>query len=78
MTDILDQLVEREAQIEALQQAARKMNQLSTEEIKRIADTGRDCDECGEPIPKARLLAQPFARCCVACQALLEKTNKGK
>lgn len=33
MTDILDQLVEREAQIEALQQAARRMNPLSAEAI---------------------------------------------
>ena len=48
------------------------------EAIQQIAEDGRNCDECGEPIPKARLLAQPFARCCVDCQALLEKTNKGK
>lgn len=78
MTDILDQLVEREAHIEALQQAARRMNPLSAEAIQQIAEDGRNCDECGEPIPKARLLAQPFARCCVDCQALLEKTNKRK
>jgi RNA polymerase-binding transcription factor len=30
------------------------------------------CQECGEPIAKARLRALPFATRCVACQAALE------
>jgi DnaK suppressor protein len=27
------------------------------------------CEHCGEPIPKARLRALPFARLCVACKS---------
>jgi phage/conjugal plasmid C-4 type zinc finger TraR family protein len=32
-----------------------------------------DCEECGEPIPKARRRALPGARTCVACQSLRDK-----
>ena len=31
------------------------------------------CADCGEPIPDARLQAQPFAVRCVACQDRLER-----
>ena len=31
------------------------------------------CEVDGEPIPKQRLEAVPWARCCVACAGLLEK-----
>ena len=37
-------------------------------------DEGRygDCASCGDPIPLPRLLAQPAAERCVACQAAFE------
>jgi DnaK suppressor protein len=31
-----------------------------------------DCSDCGEPIPMQRLLVQPAAKRCAACQALHE------
>jgi DnaK suppressor protein len=31
-----------------------------------------DCADCGEPIPMQRLLVQPAAKRCAACQALHE------
>ncbi len=27
------------------------------------------CEHCGQPIPKARLRALPYARLCVACKS---------
>ena len=34
-----------------------------------------DCLECGEPIPLKRLLAQPAAELCVACQHTQERKD---
>jgi len=32
-----------------------------------------ECEDCGEPIPKARRRALPGARTCVACQSARDK-----
>lgn len=37
------------------------------------AGTYGDCAHCGEAIPAARLMVQPAARLCTACQSALEK-----
>lgn len=36
------------------------------------------CQDCGAPIPVARLVANPAAVRCVACQALHERTYAGQ
>lgn len=36
-----------------------------------------DCIDCGRPIPKARLEAEPTAARCIECQELYEKTHAG-
>lgn len=36
-----------------------------------------DCAACGEPVPAARLLANPAARTCIACQENIEKQHGG-
>lgn len=36
----------------------------------------RDCKECGEEIPEARLKALPHAETCVHCQQNLESNGK--
>ncbi|HBI29800.1 MAG TPA: hypothetical protein DDY54_09200 [Deltaproteobacteria bacterium] len=33
------------------------------------------CEECGDPIPKRRLIAMPLARMCVNCQQDQERAN---
>jgi RNA polymerase-binding protein DksA len=50
----------------------REMGQV--EAALRRLDTGTygDCEGCGEPIPLPRLLVQPAATRCAACQAKLE------
>ena len=35
------------------------------------------CADCGEDIPRERLLAQPIAVRCTACQAALEDGHRG-
>ena len=40
------------------------------ESLERIADGSYgDCDECGKPIPVARLEARPYTKLCVDCAA---------
>jgi RNA polymerase-binding protein DksA len=39
------------------------------------AGTYGSCVDCGQPIPVARLEAEPTAARCVQCQALYEKTH---
>ena len=36
-----------------------------------------DCVDCGEPIAMQRLLVQPAAKRCAACQASVEHTSEG-
>jgi RNA polymerase-binding protein DksA len=36
-----------------------------------------ECDDCGQPIPVARLKAEPTATRCVQCQERYEKTHAG-
>jgi DnaK suppressor protein len=45
--------------------------------LQRLAD-GRygHCTDCGEQIPRERLLAQPIAIRCAACQAAAENTRR--
>ena len=46
--------------------------------LKRISDgTYGVCDECGEPIPAARLEAKPWACHCVPCRSAWEKRANG-
>jgi DnaK suppressor protein len=35
-----------------------------------------ECEECGEPIPTARLLIMPEATLCISCQRELEKSTQ--
>jgi DnaK suppressor protein len=41
------------------------------------AGTYGTCVDCGQPIPVARLKAEPTAERCVQCQELYEKTHAG-
>lgn len=50
-------LADARAQLEALERAARRMNE---------PDAGR-CDRCGAPIGYQRLLARPAATTCISC-----------
>jgi phage/conjugal plasmid C-4 type zinc finger TraR family protein len=37
-------------------------------------ESAKECDDCGEPIPKKRREAIPGVRTCVACQSERDKT----
>jgi len=46
--------------------------------LQRInAGTYGECVDCGQPIPLARLQAEPTAERCIKCQELFEKTHVG-
>lgn len=47
---------------------------------KTAADSAEFCEArgCGEPIPDARRRASPGCKYCLACQAQIEKSNRGK
>ncbi|QRE00497.1 hypothetical protein [Burkholderia phage BCSR129] len=42
------------------------------------SNTTGDCEDCGEPIPAARLEAIPNACYCVACQSKFEGAGSNK
>jgi len=52
----------------------RQILQLISEALERIEDqTFGICAHCENPIQRKRLEAVPWARCCIQCQALVEK-----
>lgn len=55
----------------ALQDSARRhLAEVHSAEERIAGGTYGRCESCGEPIPRARLLARPTARTCVACADL--------
>lgn len=45
--------------------------------LQRLADgTYGECTDCGKPVGLARLLAQPHAARCIACQSQAEATER--
>lgn len=42
----------------------------------RRASLVEDCEDCGEPIPKARREAMPSATMCIFCQELSEANTQ--
>lgn len=59
----MDYLQDLEARESEARQAAARMPDVPV-------PVGRDCDDCGEPIPSARLVAVPMALRCVTCEEI--------
>lgn len=68
MSDDVDRLNDKQEKLLELQLAPHLEQRLSSDEIEQIALNGRDCIECGLPIPVQRLRAVPFAVRCICCQ----------
>lgn len=68
MADELDRTNEREEAFLQQRLAPHLETKLSDDEVEAIAEAGRQCSECGLPIPTARLRASPYAHRCVSCQ----------
>lgn len=46
---------------------------------RRLSEPGfGECAECGNPIPVARLVANPAASRCIDCQSAFERTHAGQ
>ena len=58
---------ERDLQLSALARAA--VDEIDRALAKMDAGTYGVCERCGNPIPKARLKALPYAALCVACKS---------
>ena len=62
----------------ALSHATTELAQVSTA-LRRLDEGGYGaCQECGEPIAEARLLALPATPFCTACQADHERPGRGR
>jgi phage/conjugal plasmid C-4 type zinc finger TraR family protein len=74
MTDAIDRACEREAEMlaDALGEQARRAGLAG----KTAADSAESCEDCGEPIPRARRLAVPGCLLCVDCQAAHERAHR--
>lgn len=78
MADMGTDSYEQEFTLE-LMDSERKLISEIDEALARIENgTYGICQVNGEPIPKPRLEAIPWARCCVACANLLEKKQSPK
>lgn len=76
MSDDVDRLNEKQEQLLELQLAPHLNHRLDDAEIELIALNGRDCIECGLPIPIQRLRAIPLAVRCICCQQDYEETAR--
>ena len=75
MTDFFDRAQARELQLreDALRDQVRRAGLVG----KTMADSATECIDCDAQIPEARREAQPGCQFCVACQARIEKAQKG-
>ena len=75
--DFAEQATERENEevMDALGSQARHELSMISDALRRIeADEFGECLECGESINEQRLEALPFARTCIDCAEVAEKT----
>ena len=61
--------VERERDLALSAQARAAVDEIDRALAKIDAGTYGICERCGQPIPKARLKALPYAALCVACKS---------
>jgi DnaK suppressor protein len=61
--------VERERDLALSAQARGLVDEIDRALAKMDAGTYGVCERCGQPIPKARLKALPYAALCVACKS---------
>ncbi len=61
--------VERERDLALSAQALSAVEEIDRALAKLDAGTYGTCEQCGQPIPKARLKALPYATLCVACKS---------
>jgi RNA polymerase-binding transcription factor DksA len=61
-----------------LDHEVRQLRELETAMRRMHEDDFGECVECGAAIPVARLIANPAAMRCVACQEAYEKTHHGQ
>ncbi len=61
--------VDRERDLTLSAQALATIEEIDIALLAIEAKTYGACENCGQPIPKARLRALPYARLCVSCKS---------
>jgi len=61
--------IDRERDLALSAQARAAVDEIDHAMAKINSGTYGACENCGQPIPKARLKALPFARLCIACKS---------
>ena len=61
--------VDRERDLALSAQARAAVDEIDHALLKIASGTYGACENCGQPIPRARLKALPYARLCVACKS---------
>jgi phage/conjugal plasmid C-4 type zinc finger TraR family protein len=56
----------------------RQLREMEAAAARLDSESFGTCEDCGAAIPAARLVANPAATRCVACQSLHEKTFAGQ
>jgi RNA polymerase-binding transcription factor DksA len=75
MADLGTDAFEQEFALGLLQNQERALEEIA-EALERVRQgTFGRCEECGGPIPKARLQALPYARHCVECARKLQQSS---
>lgn len=72
MPDVVDKVLDLELRVKSRFEQVRAKT-LSAEEVAEIVAVGRDCSECGLPIPVTRLKVNPYAHRCIHCQERKER-----
>ena len=68
----MDEMQQQQMALARRQRALLQLGQLRAAAVRLAEGNYGDCDQCGEPIGRARLLARPQATVCGACQRAAE------
>jgi RNA polymerase-binding transcription factor DksA len=75
MADLGTDNFEQEFTLSLLQNQEQALEEITLALDRIDKGTYGQCEECGGPIPKARLLAVPYTRHCVACARKLQQSS---
>jgi DnaK suppressor protein len=75
--DVARTLAEVETHASLIERAQDRLNSIDEAAARLERGIYGKCDRCGEEIPLERLQAMPFARYCVDCQGLENRTARG-
>jgi DnaK suppressor protein len=76
LLDEASEITEQAQSIAVLEQLNKEWAQVQAARQKLLEGQYGICQDCGRPIPRARLMALPYATLCVRCQTLRGPRNE--